>query len=477
MSMSTDRIPACAEQRTASTLSAWRDGLLAAADARRLEQHIAACAACRARLADYDALAAGLRTLQVPAPVGGYGRNPRLWPSSRRSTPPAFRRSPASRPHSVLPGLGALAAAFLVVVLTLVLFVPRLGQLGAHPEGTKSTSTRTPVAPTQSATPAIPALTLTSLHMIDATTGWATTSTSLLRTTTGWRTWTDVTPHKAALVGAGYFLSGDEAWIGEASGLSLQPGQQPAVIIAHTTNGGHTWQSAPLAVTVPEGVFSMSFINAQDGWSEAAVGGAAGTDLVKIFRTTNGGTSWTAVSDFPVYGHKNGLVFLTTTTGWATSAGLYVTHDGGVTWHAQALPTPPDPAAGRAGGLPIFFTSHDGLLAGDQALLVTHDSGSTWQTVSGATLPASVSGVTFVDLLHGWASDTASIRLYRTSDGGVHWVAITSLPATRIAGISQLDFVSPTLGWAWGASLASGGTLLFTTTDGGQTWTQVPLTS
>ena len=63
--------------------------------------------------------------------------------------------------------------------------------------------------------------------------------------------------------------------------------------------------------------------------------------------------------------------------------------------------------------------------------------------------------------------------LYRTSDGGVHWVASTSLPATRISGISQLDFISPTNGWAWGASSGSGDTMLFTTTDGGQTWTQV----
>jgi len=142
--------------------------------------------------------------------------------------------------------------------------------------------------------------------MIDATTGWASTNTSLLRTTNGWRTWRDVTPHKAALVDAGYFLSGEEAWIGEASGLSLQAGQKPAVIVSHTTNGGQTWQSATLSVTVPEGVFSMSFINDQDGWSEAELGGAAGTDLVEIFRTTDGGSPGLPCPIFPKTAIKQG---------------------------------------------------------------------------------------------------------------------------------------------------------------------------
>jgi photosystem II stability/assembly factor-like uncharacterized protein len=312
--------------------------------------------------------------------------------------------------------------------------------------------------------------------MIDATTGWAETSTSLLRTTNGGRIWQDVTPHRAALLGAGYFPTGSQAWISEASGLSVPAGQQPAVIVSHTADGGLTWQSAALSVTIPEGVISMSFVNDRDGWSEAAVGGAAGTDLVKIFRTTDGGRSWTAVSDFAEYGHKTGLVFVNSTTGWADSAGLYVTRDAGITWRQQLISGAPGQGT-ASGALPTLFNSHDGLLLGGSGILVTHDGGSTWQPVSGSSLPPSYSVVTFLDLQHGWAGASGGASLYRTVDGGVHWARITSAIAGGIADIVQLDFVSTEVGWALGSTSTPSITQLFKTSDGGKTWTQIPLAS
>src|SRR5260370_11998456 len=97
-------------------------------------------------------------------------------------------------------------------------------------------------------TPAGPVNSLQTIHMIDATTGWASTNASVLRTTNGWRTWRDVTPHKAALVDAGYFLYGEEAWIGKASGLILQAREEPAVNLSHTTKGVQTLKSATLSL-------------------------------------------------------------------------------------------------------------------------------------------------------------------------------------------------------------------------------------
>ncbi len=172
------------------------------------------------------------------------------------------------------------------------------------------------------------------------------------------------------------------------------------------------------------------------------------------------------MSDFSQNGHKTGLTFVNASTGWATSNGLFVTHDGGATWKQQPLP------AQACCLLPTFFTAHDGILPGGSQLFVTHDGGTTWQSTS--SLPASSSLVTFIDMQHGWVAVDNGTMLYRTSDGGAHWAKITPAIAASITSVVQLNFVSTGVGWALGYTSEPPNTLLFRTTDGGQTWTQVP---
>jgi hypothetical protein len=52
----------CAENVNPQQLSALRDGGLSTGEARRLREHISSCAACQARLADYDRMASALRS-------------------------------------------------------------------------------------------------------------------------------------------------------------------------------------------------------------------------------------------------------------------------------------------------------------------------------------------------------------------------------------------------------------------------------
>lgn len=114
--MSAETIPACALRLRAGTLSAWRDGALEPDEARHVEIHIGECAACRARLAEYDALATALRAIPEPAPDGGYGRNPRLLAPSAPTTRAARTRFPLASRVRAGGGLGALAAVLLLAL-------------------------------------------------------------------------------------------------------------------------------------------------------------------------------------------------------------------------------------------------------------------------------------------------------------------------------------------------------------------------
>ncbi len=363
----------------------------------------------------------------------------------------------------------------LAVALFVVASCSQPGQGNAPTPTPTLAPSPTSVGSRSAPTPAGSTSSLQAIHMIDAHTGWAETSTSVLYTTNGWSTWKNVTPHQAALVDGGYVLSGQEAWIAEA-------GQQPGAIVSHTTDGGQTWQSATLSASVPLNPARMSFINNQDGWIEAETGGATGNDFEMIFRTTDGGKTWTAVSrtpdggpstipaTFPFTGHKTGLTFISASTGWATGPWLYITHDGGATWQAQTLPTVP----GQVFAPPTFFNTRDGIVPATSQLFVTHDSGATWQSTSFLPEPSNLV-TAFLDMQHGLVAASSGTTLYSTSDGGAHWAKITPVFTARITGFARLNFVSTEIGWALGYTPETASTLLFKTADGGQTWTQVPL--
>src|SRR5262249_40896913 len=136
----------------------------------------------------------------------------------------------------------------------------------------------------------------------------------------------------------------------------------------------------------------------------------------------------------PLNGTGKGISFLNASTGWMTAyAGgltnffwLYVTRDGGATWHHQALPRPPgETAAEFALVPPVFFNANDGIMtvsvgtmSGDPyvEVYVTHNGGETWQSTTPAPRFIGVWLYTFVDVNDGWIGNPDT--LYSTPDGG-----------------------------------------------------------
>jgi photosystem II stability/assembly factor-like uncharacterized protein len=232
-----------------------------------------------------------------------------------------------------------------------------------------------------------------------------------------------------------------------------------------------------------------------------------------IYRSTDGGQTWIEVASArPFEATGSGLqlqaglygdsAFLNATTGWVTGINLaddlvylYMTRDGGRTWHPQKLPLPlrvtspwegvtraPKFFTARRGILPVFYDNLDPQsyrpIASLAIFFATDDGGMTWTS----TTPVSMarSGIvldyygrspraySFVDANHGWLAD--GDVLYATTDGGHHWMKIST--TGPLTDVMQLDFISPLIGWA----VRKTSPFLLKTLDGGHTWVPVAFT-
>ena len=253
---------------------------------------------------------------------------------------------------------------------------------------------------------------VTSVHLFDATTGWATTNDRLLRTTDGGLHWQDVTPPGSGPQGVVAFpLSANNAWVVRAL-VEAGPGASQSTVF-HTADGGRTWRSSTLPVF---SVAQITFADSQHGWMLADLDTADGEQAADIWRTTDGGQTWAKLSSaadrpgaLPLEGQKFGLTFRDATTGWVVQGdsvdkaprlhGLFWTQDGGATWQpAPTLAWPTalvhDPSLVEFGQLPTFFSSQVGVLrlllvvqatgeVADTVMYVTRDGGTTMSLVKG----------------------------------------------------------------------------------------------
>ena len=344
--------------------------------------------------------------------------------------------------------------------------------------------------PTQSSTASQPPIKMTS-----PTIGWA---AGAQRTTDGGAHWTDTTPPSFMsdapnLPGEGsveppayaaFFLDSDHAWLARTYGTVRTCLDRIQTL--STSDGGSTWsQGKPIPLKADAtGTLTtqLDFLDDRNGW--LLVGGTS-AQVFTIYSTKDGGRNWALVTSAAPICPR--VVFASTQVGWSTcssdgvfspSPQLSVTRDGGESWTAETLPSPPG-GCPCATNLPVFADASHGVAVvlgySQYAVVYTTDAGQTWHVppTPAGWFPAA----TISDPGHYWlleappsSSKGGPDILLTSSDGGFTWSIVDNKVPAAAAGVVALEFVDAQHGFVI-QSAANQAWQLLVTSDGGRTWT------
>ena len=211
-----------------------------------------------------------------------------------------------------------------------------------------------------------------------------------------------------------------------------------------------------------EYLWKVRFINPTTGW-------ILGQDY--LYRTTDGGSSWTAQDASGAAGSallpaSSQTILYANFSGTATT-GIRRSTDGGKTWHSA------DTALYYYTRF-VFIDSLTGIAVGARvsnggatfhpAVRRSTDAGATWSTVWTRSTPFELTGVSFSSPTDGWAVTYDGV-LFQTTDAGSHWTMRDSLGSFPVR---DLELLGSGQGWLVGG--IGGIMLIGMTTDDGQTW-------
>jgi len=324
------------------------------------------------------------------------------------------------------------------------------------------------------------------IDMSDSQIGWAIGGLDIfadhvLRTIDAGLTWRDVSPPALRSLSnplertSSYFFNGDNAWV--------VYNDSPKVW--RTSDGGQTWEASQ--IEFPQSRSDrLQFTNPEHGWLLRHVESGMGNEYVALFRTLDGGLSWSKLID-PYQDEelqgclKTGMVF-EADNGWIAydCQGLYSqpnvdwTTDGGQTWKPIWLPFP---SSGMEDGNsycttknPDLFTISAGAIlvechhfseseeTTDRYLYVTSDRGSTWviHEFPGTEL-------LFIDEQNAFA---LAENIAFSNNQGQDWI-----PVKYVRWQGQFSFID--VNQAWAVATYEDEIDLVYTNNGGRTWLEI----
>jgi photosystem II stability/assembly factor-like uncharacterized protein len=229
--------------------------------------------------------------------------------------------------------------------------------------------------------------------------------------------------------------------------------------VSLTTDGGSGWTPVGAGAIGTASVWNIDAINANLAFVTTTP-----SSTTYIYRTTNGGMSWSQV-----FSQDGGFIddihMTDATTGYAYGdpvAGRWTilkTTDGGLSW--ARLPNEPEPASGEVGlyynSLSVIGPSHLWFVSGKDRIYRSTDSGQTW---SSGTLPTGWSLSVWFNTLDLGLTSSTSTSGARSTDSGLTWQGIPLIGSGTpyaMAGAGTTDF--------WFASNE-----IYRSTDKGSSW-------
>jgi photosystem II stability/assembly factor-like uncharacterized protein len=205
-----------------------------------------------------------------------------------------------------------------------------------------------------------------------------------------------------------------------------------------------------------DGLKTVHFIDQLNGW----VAGANGV----IFRTVDGGASWTSLPSNTSETIR-GIFFFDQNNGWACgdNGTILGTIDGGGSWQPQS-----SGATSQLNEIQFVSTSTGWVVGNSNQLFKTTDGGSSWipQTNQGGAMK----GLYMLDAFNGWASSDynsvkSGVRLVKTTNG-TSWSNFYNSGISSLSTLNDIYFSDTNTGWVVG----TGGIIRKTTDAGATTW-------
>ena len=205
----------------------------------------------------------------------------------------------------------------------------------------------------------------------------------------------------------------------------------------YSSNGGQTWTKSATANILSTGYYSLGMLSGQNGLVALGSNGTTSTNNnQRFFRTSDGGATWTNVTQGDGSDRTIAGLFISGSNGLYASIAannIYYSTNAGSSWTVSTGPTGAFDRLHMSGSYALAACSASGTnkVAG---VHYSSNGGQSW------TKSASINLV-FVTKLQidssgiGLVTPSTGSTLYRSSDGGVTWIANLS-DGKRICALS-----------------------------------------